>query len=388
MGIANGIRKQASKIAIGERRVSSWAQNMAAAEEAAAQAPMRRVEKDGLDIMMAWAIIGIFVIFALSAVYMMSLILIPLTLAIVVGMILGMLAEKLTKLGVPRITNAVILSFTVALVIFLVVSSLAGPLTTLANEGPAFAEKTANRLMPYLERIKWLHITPETFQSGPMSAEKLLENTGNILHVVTANLTPALVQALIFFAALLLFLVGRVSLRKSIIMVFRERSQRLAAIRVISSVEQVLGFYFATASVIYACLGVVMTVIAYAGGLSMPILWGFFAFLSSFIPYLGITMMTFAIAIAGIITHDGLLAGIIPAAAFFTVHLLMENLIFPAVMGKRLEINAFVVFLAILFWTWMWGAVGAMLALPLSLIVMTIIDELFIEEKLQPQLPK
>jgi len=388
MGIANGIRKQASKIAIGERRGSSWAKNMTDAEEAIIQAPVRRLEKDGLDISMAWAIIGIFVILALSAVYMMSLVLIPLTLAIVVGMILGMLAEKLTKLGVPRITNAVILSSAVALIIFLVANSLAGPLTTLANEGPDFAEKTANRLMPYLERIKWLHITPETFQSGPMSAEKLLENTGNVLHLVTANLTPALVQALIFFAALLLFLMGRVSLRKSIIMVFRERSQRLAAIRVISSVEQVLGFYFATASVIYACLGVVMTIIAYAGGLSAPVLWGFFAFLSSFIPYLGITMMTLAIAIAGIITHDALVVGLIPAAAFFTVHLLMENLIFPAVMGRRLEINAFVVFLAILFWTWMWGAVGAMLALPLSLIVMTIIDELFIEEKQQPQLPK
>ncbi|MBO9123179.1 MULTISPECIES: AI-2E family transporter [unclassified Rhizobium] len=388
MGIANGIRKQASKIAIGERRVSSWAKNMTDAEEAIIQAPVRRLEKDGLDISMAWAIIGIFVILALSAVYMMSLVLIPLTLAIVVGMILGMLAEKLTKLGVPRITNAVILSSAVALIIFLVANSLAGPLTTLANEGPDFAEKTANRLMPYLERIKWLHITPETFQSGPMSAEKLLENTGNILHLVTANLTPALVQALIFFAALLLFLMGRVSLRKSIIMVFRERSQRLAAIRVISSVEQVLGFYFATASVIYACLGVVMTIIAYAGGLPSPVLWGFFAFLSSFIPYLGITMMTLAIAIAGIITHDALVVGLIPAAAFFTVHLLMENLIFPAVMGRRLEINAFVVFLAILFWTWMWGAVGAMLALPLSLIVMTIIDELFIEEKQLPQLPK
>ncbi|WP_283195003.1 AI-2E family transporter [Rhizobium sp. AN80A] len=388
MGIANGIRKQASKIAIGERRVSSWAQNMTAAEEAAAQAPVRRVEKDGLDITMAWAIIGIFVILGLSAVYMMSLILIPLTLAVVIGMILGMLAEKLTKLGVPRITNAVILSSSVTLVIFLVANSLAGPLMTLANEGPAFAERTMTRLMPYLERIKWLHITPETFQSGPMSADKLLENTGNILRLVTANLTPALIQALIFFAALLLFLVGRVSLRKSIIMVFRERSQRLTAIRVISGVEQVLGFYFATASVIYACLGVIMTIIAYAGGLSAPVLWGFFAFLSSFIPYLGITLMTFAIAVAGILTHDGLLIGLIPAAAFFTVHLVMENLIFPAVMGRRLEINAFVVFLAILFWTWMWGAVGAMLALPLSLIAMTIIDELFIEEKQLPQLPK
>jgi predicted PurR-regulated permease PerM len=77
-----------------------------------------------------------------------------------------------------------------------------------------------------------------------------------------------------------------------------------------------------------------------------------------------------------------------PAAAFFTVHLVTENLIFPAVMGRRLEINAFIVFLAIIFWTWMWGAVGAMLALPLSLIVMTIAEELFFEEKPQPQLPK
>jgi predicted PurR-regulated permease PerM len=388
MGIATGIRKHASKMAIGERHVSSWAAKLSEATEELPQAPMRRVEKDGLDISTAWAIIGIFTILGLSAVYMMSLILIPLTLAIVVGMILGMLAEKLSKLGVPRITNAVILSSAVALVIFLGASSLAGPLATLANEGPAFFETTLTRLMPYLERIRWLHITPQTFQSGPMSADKLLENTGNILHVVSANLTPALIQALIFFAALLLFLAGRVNLRKSIIMVFRSRSQRLAAIRVINGVEQVLGFYFATASLIYVCLGVVMTVIAYAGGLSSPVLWGFFAFLSSFVPYLGITMMTLAIAIAGILTHDSLLFGLIPAAAFFSVHLVMENLIFPAVMGRRLEINPFVVFIAILFWTWMWGAVGAMLALPLSLIVMTIIDELVIEEKVQPQLPK
>jgi len=388
MGIANGIRKQARKIAIGGSHKSAWAETLSAATEQMPQAPVRRVEKDGLDISMAWAIIGIFGILGLAAVYQMSLILIPLTLAIVVGMILGMLAEKLSRMGVPRITNAVILSSSVALVIFLVSNALAGPVTTLLNEGPAFIEKTTDRLMPYLEKIRWLHITPETFQSGPMSADKLLENTGNVLHLVTANLTPALVQGLIFFAALLLFLIGRVNLRKTIIMTFRERPQRLAAIRVISSVEQVLGFYFATASIIYAGLGVIMTLIAWAGGLSAPVLWGFFAFLSSFIPYLGITMMTFAVAVAGILTHDGIVIGLLPAACFFVVHLLMENLIFPAVMGRRLEINPFVVFLAIIFWTWMWGAVGAMLALPLSLIVMTIVDELFIEERVTPQLPK
>ncbi|NLS02803.1 AI-2E family transporter [Rhizobium sp. P32RR-XVIII] len=388
MGIANGIKKQAKKIAIGERRTSAWAETLTAAAEEMPQAPAHRVEKDGLDISMAWAVIGIFLMLGLAALYQMSLILIPVTLAVVVGMILGMAAEKLSRLGVPRVTNAVILSSAVALVIFIVVSSLAGPLTTLANEAPAFIEKTITRIIPYLERIRWLHITAETFQSGPTSINALLENTGSVLHVVTANLTPALVQTLIFFAALLLFLSGRVHLRKTIIMTFRTRQQRLAAIRVISSVEQVLGFYFATASIIYAALGVMMTVIAWAGGLSAPVLWGFFAFLSSFIPYLGITVMTLSVAVAGIITHDGIVAGLLPAAAFFTIHLAMENLIFPAVMGRRLEINPFLIFIAIIFWTWLWGAVGAMLALPLSLIVMAIVDELFIEEKVQPQLPK
>jgi predicted PurR-regulated permease PerM len=390
MGIANGIRKQARKVAIErEMRLSSWANSLkAATEQMESNAPVRRVEKDGLDIASAWALIGIFLVLACAGVYMMSTILIPVTLAIVVGMILGLVAEKLSKLGVPRVLNAVLLSSSVALIIFLMVNSLAGPLSMLAQQGPEVVQQTIDRVMPFLQRIRWLHITPQTFQSGPMSISVLLDNTGSILHVVTANLTPAIVQGLIFFAALLLFLAGRVHLRKTIIMAFTGRPERLAAIRIINAVEQVLGFYFATASLIYAGLGVIMTVIAYFGGLSVPALWGVFAFLSSFVPFFGVTLMTLSVAIAGILTHDSFLLGIAPAAVFFCVHMTMENLIFPAVMGRQLELNPFVVFIAILFWTWMWGAVGAMLALPLSLIVMAIVDELFVEEKLQPQLPK
>jgi predicted PurR-regulated permease PerM len=310
------------------------------------------------------------------------------TLAVVVGMILGLAAEKLGNLGVPRVLNAVLLSSAVALVIFLVVNELAGPLTTLAREGPDVFQRTVDRLMPYLERIKWLHITPQTFESGPMSINVLLENTGNVLHVLANSLTPAIVQGLIFFAALLLFLAGRVSLRKTIIMAFSSRASRLTAIRIINAMEQVLGFYFATAALIYAGLGMVMTIIAYVGGMSMPILWGVFAFLSSFIPFLGIASMTIALAIAGIITHNDIIFGLAPAVAFFSAHLAVENLVLPAIMGRQWEINPFIVFIAIIFWTWLWGAVGAMLALPLSLIVMTVVNELFFEEKVQPQLPE
>jgi predicted PurR-regulated permease PerM len=343
--------------------------------------------REALDVAMAWATIGLFVIVFFGILHYMSLVLIPVTLAVVVGLILGLVADKLGRVGVPRSGIALMLSSLVFAVVFLIINSLAEPVATLLTEGPSFAERTLKRFMPYLESQQWLNISPATFNTGPMSMQSLIENSGNILGVVTSNLTPAIVQGLIFFAALLLFLYGRLRLRRTIIMAFPKRRQRLITIRVLNAIDRVLGYYFATASVMYLGLGVVMTLIAYFGGLSVPVLWGMFAFLSSFIPFLGITVMTISVAIAGILTHDTLLVALLPAVIFFSVHLIMENLLFPAVMGRQWELNPFVVFIAILFWTWMWGAVGAFLALPLSLILMTVLAELFPERKTVPNLP-
>ncbi|MBB4142794.1 AI-2E family transporter [Rhizobium rhizoryzae] len=343
--------------------------------------------REALEVAKAWAVIGIFLIIGFAVVQHLSLILKPVTLAIVVGMILGMVAERMGQYGIPRFGIAFILSSLVMVSIFLIVNALAEPVATFVQSGPTIVEQALARITPFLEQHHWLNITPATFETGPMSMEKLMENSTNILGVLSSSVTPAIIQALIFFAGLLLFLYGRLKLRRAIIMAFPSRRQRLLTIRILNAVEEVLGYYFATASLIYLGLGVVMTLIAYFGGLSMPILWGIFAFLSSFVPYLGITLMTLSVAVAGVLSHDTLLIGLLPAFAFFTIHLIMENLLFPAVMGRQWEINPFLVFIAILFWTWMWGAIGAMLALPLSLIVMTIAQELFPERKTAPQLP-
>lgn len=343
--------------------------------------------REALDVAVAWSIVGIFVIILMGVIHSLSLVLIPIVMAIVVGMILGIAAGKLSSYGIPGFAVALLLSSAVALVLFLVINSLVGPVSLLASEGPRLVEQAIDRFIPYLQSMRWLNVSAATFNLESMSMESLISRSGDIISVVGSNLTPAIVQGLIFFAALLLFLYSRVRLRKAIIMAFPARHQRLRTIRIITSIEEVLSTYFATASLMYAGLGVTMVVIAYAGGLAMPFLWGLFAFLSSFVPFLGITAMTLALAVAGFLTHDSLLLGLIPAAIFFTIHLLMENLAFPAVVGRNMEINPFLVFVAIIFWTWMWGAAGAMLALPLSLIGMTIVRELFPSKRVVPNLP-
>lgn len=330
----------------------------------------------GLDIAAAWAVIGIFAIMAMAVVYVMAPILIPLSLAIVTGLIFGVAAEKLHAFGIPPLPTALLLAGLFGVGVFFVAGLLAEPISQLAGNAPDLVRGAYDRITPLFSRLGWLNITPETFQGSQVSMEKVLENTGSILGVLSASLTPALLQAMIFFAALVLFLSARLKLRQMIILAFPRRDQRLTTIRIMNAIDSALGYYFATAALVYGALGVVTTLITWGGGLAMPALWGLFAFLSSFVPFLGVTLMTIALATAGLLTHETMIMGLLPALAFFLVHLAMENLIMPSVMGKRLEVNAFIIFTAIIFWTWMWGAAGAMLALPLSIIGMTIADEL------------
>jgi len=354
-------------------------------EHTAAQEAPRRY---GLDIASAWAVIGIFAIMATGGVYLMAPILIPLCLAVVTGLILGVAAEKLNELGIPPLPTALLLAGVFGTGVFLIAGLLAEPIAQLAVNAPDLVRGAYDRITPLFSRFGWLNIHPQTFETGQMSMEKVLENTGSILGILSASLTPALLQAMIFFAALVLFLSARLKLRQMLIMAFPRRGQRLAAIRIMNAIDSALGYYFATAALVYGALGVVTTLITWGGGLAMPALWGLFAFLSSFVPFLGVTLMTIALAAAGLLTHDTVLMALLPALAFFLVHLAMENLVMPAVMGKRLEVNAFIIFTAIIFWTWMWGAAGAMLALPLSIIGMTIADELRpAKRRAKPNLP-
>lgn len=330
--------------------------------------------KTGLDLIVAWSIVGTFIIMACAVIYFMETILMPVVLAIVVGMVLGLAADRLSKFGVPPAAGGLVLGIVFVVGLFLLINALIEPLSTLASAAPAMLEQVMERILPYIERFEWVR-TALAGTDEKAIADVAMQNAGAMLGIVASGITPAFVQTMIFLAALGLFLLGRGQLRKTIILAFATRDRRLAAIRIMNAIESAIGFYFSTASVIYLALGSITALIAFLGGLTMAPLWGLFAFVSSFIPYLGVTVMTIALFVAGLMTHDGLLLAIAPAAGFFLLHLVMENLVTPAILGHRLEINPFLIFSAIIFWTWMWGAVGAMLAMPLSLIAMTIFEE-------------
>ncbi len=349
-------------------------------------APSAAPKRDTIEILVAWSIVGLFVIACSAVVYTMETILMPVALAIVIGIVLGRAADSLARFGLPPIMGGLLLAVFFALGLSAIVNTLLGPLSDLAQQAPRLAESVMERLLPFIERFEWGRLALARGAGEDAVADTVIKNAGPMLGLVVAGLTPALVQTLIFLAALGFFLLGRLQLRRALILAFTSRESRLNTIRIMNAIEEALARYFSIASLVYLALGVVTMLIALVGGLAMPLLWGLFAFVSSFIPYLGVTAMTAGLLVGGLMTHETVLLVVAPAAAFFVVHLAMENLVMPAILGHRLEVNPFLVFLAIIFWTWMWGAVGAMLALPLSLIAMAIVEEMH-EQPSERQLP-
>jgi predicted PurR-regulated permease PerM len=349
------------------------------------RAAQRRVsfQKTGLDYTVSWSVVGLFVIFTLIALHLASFVLIPLTMAVVVGLILGLAADRMGRLGIPPTLTAVILSSLFLGILGLLAATIAGPVNMLIENGPKMLE----RVIDYLQSVPWLKRPIDALSSGPVSPEAMLENSGTILSTLATGVTPALLQIFVFMAALVLFLSSRLALRRALIRAFSHRGRRLKAIRLYNEVESALGHYFATALLVYALFGTVAGIIAWAGSLGSPLLWAVAAFLLSFVPFLGIVSVTLSMVVAGVLAHESLLIGLLPAIIFFGVNGLLENLLIPSLMGRRLQLNAFMLFIAIVFWTWLWGAVGAMLAVPLTLIGMTLFGGIVPQAKPQPNLP-
>ncbi len=347
--------------------------------------PTRRVrfQKTGLDYAVSWSVIGLFAILGLIALHLASFVLIPLTLAVVVGLILGLVADRMGTVGIPPMLTALILSGLFLAILIVLGVIVWGPLNMLIEEGPGMVE----RAIEYLESRSWMKGPIEALSRSPVSPDAILENSGTVLSALATGVTPALLQILIFFGSLLLFLSSRLTLRRALIRTFSDRAGRLKAIRMLNAVEAALGYYFATAIIIYALFGTIAALIAWLGQLGSPVLWGVSAFLLSFVPFIGIALVTVAMAVAGLLVHGGVLLGLLPALVFFSVNGFFENLLIPSVMGRRLEMNAFLLFVAIVFWTWLWGAVGAMLAVPLTLVSMTLLGGIVAPGRVQPNLP-
>jgi predicted PurR-regulated permease PerM len=202
----------------------------------------------------------------------------------------------------------------------------------------------------------------------------------SMLRPALGFVTPALGELVVFFGALFFFLLGRTELRRVLVVFFDEREDRLRMLRILNDVEHNLTSYLSVVALINMAVGICAGVVAFAVGLPNPLAWAVLGFLLNFIPYLGALIMQIVLFIVGLVTFPTLGHAIVAPLLYLGFTTLEGHFITPTIMGRRLTLNPLTVFLALVFWTWLWGPIGAFLAVPLVIIALVAIHHLFPKE--------
>jgi predicted PurR-regulated permease PerM len=190
-------------------------------------------------------------------------------------------------------------------------------------------------------------------------------NAAELAQSVLTFLTPALGELAVFFAALFFSLTSRNELRRYLIFLFEDRQSRLRTLRILNKIEADLTRFVTAVTGINLALGSITALVAYAVGLPSPALWGLLAFALEFLPYIGATILFLALFGAGVAVFASLSHAIIAPLVVITVDMLEVYIVAPNILGKQLTLRPGLVFLAVVFWAWLWGPIGALLATPL-----------------------
>jgi predicted PurR-regulated permease PerM len=199
-------------------------------------------------------------------------------------------------------------------------------------------------------------------------------------------LSPTFTEFLLFFATLVLFIASWRDLRRALVMTFAEHDWRLRTLRILNAIEVSLGDYLLMVTMINFGVGIATGVVCAVTGMPNPAGLGALAATLNFFPIIGPVAMFVILTVVGIISFSSLSAGLIAPLAFVGLTFLEGHFITPTIIGRRLELNALAVFIALAFWTWLWGPMGGFLASPLLIVALILKEHLMPVNS--PQLPE
>jgi predicted PurR-regulated permease PerM len=148
------------------------------------------------------------------------------------------------------------------------------------------------------------------------------------------------------------------------------------AVDISHEIQQNISNFLFSVSLINLCLGLAVGGGLYFMGVPNPAMWGMLVALLNFVPYFGPVAGVLVLAAVGLLTFDTLGKGLLPPAFYLLLHLLEANLITPVLLGRRFTLNPVVIFVSLIFWTWLWGVPGALLSVPILVSIKVISDRI------------
>jgi len=321
----------------------------------------------------------------------------PIVLGLVIGIVFAPFSDLLERIGLPQaISGLVTILITLVLIVGLLFT-LEPTVRALANRVPAIWKEMQTTVSAVRDVLQDVEEASENLTDAigntdpdlnPKGANRVEQDDGAIDVVasqsVDANVAmedrqhqgdevdlpgvgtalsyaPSVAaQLLITIGTLYFFLISRHDIYE-----WSQRLSRQVAAVDLNAAEKQVSRYFLTITLINAALGTLVGAALMAIGMPWPWLWGFCAFVANFILYLGPVFFLVSLMVGGIVAFDGLFS-FAPPALYFLLNSIEAQFVTPTLVGKAMALNPLFVFVSLVFWLWLWGPLGGIIAIPLS----------------------
>ena len=362
-----------------------------------AQAVMRdatfRIQDVALVILTSLAV--------LYTLYFAAGIILPFVLALVLSLLLNPAARLLhEKLRLPRMLVAVLL-------IGVVFSAIGGVGYAISVPAAGWIAKAPESLPTLQAKLSFLRRPIAMFQGGMEEMQKLMQDSNAARQqgdaptptapapaapgpaqpraasapvgmglTVLAGTRSFLGQAMTLVIMLFFLLADGDALLRRFVEILPGLSEKKRAVQIAGEVERNISGYLSTITLMNLCVGVANGLSVWAFGLPDPLLWGTLAFLLNYIPILGALTGMVIFFFVGLFTFSNVVWALAPPGVYLLIHMIEGETITPMLLARRFTLNPLLVIAALMFWDWLWGVAGALLAVPLLAVFKILCDNI------------
>ncbi|MAS05464.1 MAG: hypothetical protein CL534_12380 [Ahrensia sp.] len=319
-----------------------------------------------------------------AALYFARAVFLPITIGLLVALILHLPIMALHRAGMPKILAVAVLITAVAAMLTLIFILIVGPVSNIFDSWPQIASELRGKIFQLRsafsaaeqagDAVSKIADDVKNIVKDPEVQEVVMHEPNFLARAATsaADIVTGIVVTLTISAFVLVMRRPFLTLAT---MPFDRTSTKLRAARIWKNAEREVSHFFLVTSLINAGLGTAVGLALWLLDVPMPYVWGIVVALLNYVLFVGPAIGTAALLAASVITFDTPFQMFAPPLAYLAINFVEANFVTPHFLGRRLQIAPLTIILSLLFWGWLWGFAGLVLAVPALVVLKAVADK-------------
>lgn len=321
----------------------------------------------------------------IATLHLAAEILVPVVAAVVLQFMVAPAMRQLGRWHIPAPIAAAVFVVGLAAMLILGIYHLTSPAAQWFERLP----EVSSRIQ---EKLRVVRGPVEQVARASQQVEQATTITGETANVQVTLRQPGLLEQLaggvrrLLFGisvtlVVLYFLLATGELfRLKLVRVIQKFEDKKRALMTLAAIEHQVSVYLSTQTLINAGLGTAVAFVLWGMGVPNPGLWGLMVAIGNFIPFFGFIVAVGVLMTVSLLSFESFWWALAAPGAYAAIKVTEGNFISPNILGRSLTLNPLVIILSLLFWGWLWGPVGALLAVPILVIAKTVCEHV---ERLQ-----